>query len=158
DAEPSLDGAPAEPSFAVDPLAATVLAEPDEPVAPAKEASAPALSSRLGRFEVRGRLGKGSMGVGVRARDPVLGREVAIKVLRPEALGWSRARARLVREAQAMAKIKHPNVVTVHEVDVAGDEVRVVMEYVEGRTLRAFCAEKRRPVAEVIAAFVQAGR
>jgi tetratricopeptide (TPR) repeat protein len=154
------DGAP--PSSKVDPLATTVHA-PDAPgtrAAPAGR-SAPEPGERLGRFEVRGRLGRGAMGVVVRALDPVLGREVAIKVLRPEALGRSggaRARARLVREAQAMAKIKHPNVVTVHEVDAAGDQVHVVMEHVEGRTLRAFCEERRGRGAEILEAFVQAGQ
>ncbi|WP_437713788.1 serine/threonine-protein kinase [Sorangium sp. So ce448] len=153
-------------SVTIDPLASTVVV-PDEgapgpPAPPGAEASLDLRpGTKLGRFEVIDRLGEGGMGVVVRARDHVLGRDVAIKVLRPEVLGRSGAAtalARLVREAQAMARIKHPNVVTVHEVDASGGQVRVVMEHVDGRTLRAFCAEKRRPAAEVVAAFLQAGK
>ncbi|MCK6586030.1 MAG: serine/threonine-protein kinase [Polyangiaceae bacterium] len=110
---------------------------------------------------MQGHLGEGAMGVVVRARDPLLNRDVAIKIMQPEALGRlgaETALARLVREAQAMAKIKHPNVVTIHEVDASSGQVLVVMEYVDGRTLRAFCEEKRRPVAELLNAFIQAGK
>ncbi len=57
-----------------------------------------------------------------------------------------------------MARVKHPNVVTVYEVDASGPEVLVVMEYVEGRTLRALCEARGRKAADVLAAFVQAGR
>ncbi|AGP41059.1 serine/threonine-protein kinase [Sorangium cellulosum] len=168
-AESTLDlsssGGGAAPGAPPDPFASTVLplgrTAPAEAALPGAEA-APELrpGARLGRFEVLDRLGQGAMGVVVRARDPVLGRDVAIKVLGPEALGRSgtaQARARLVREAQAMARIKHPNVVTVHEVLTEGAQVLVVMEHVEGRTLRAFCAEARRPTAELVAAFLQAG-
>ncbi|WP_438040633.1 tetratricopeptide repeat protein [Sorangium sp. So ce128] len=153
-------------SVTIDPLASTVVV-PDggAPVPPAPPGAEASLDLRpgtkLGRFEVLDRLGEGGMGVVVRARDHVLGRDVAIKVLRPEVLGRSGAAtalARLVREAQAMARIKHPNVVTVHEVDASAGQVRVVMEHVDGRTLRAFCAEKRRPASEVVAAFLQAGK
>ncbi|WP_437632949.1 tetratricopeptide repeat protein [Sorangium sp. So ce854] len=161
----SSSGGGVAPGSPPDPFASTVLfADRSAPAAPAPPgAEAPPdlrPGARLGRFEVIDGLGRGAMGVVVRARDPVLGREVAIKVLRPEALGRSgtaQARARLVREAQAMARIKHPNVVTVHEVVVEGAQVLVVMEHVAGRTLRAFCAEARRPTAELLAAFLQAG-
>ncbi|WP_437997656.1 serine/threonine-protein kinase [Sorangium sp. So ce185] len=189
-AESTLDltssGGGAAPGSPPDPFASTVLpldrTAPAEAALPGAEAALPGAEAalpgaeaalpgaeaapdlrpgaRLGRFEVIDRLGQGAMGVVVRARDPVLGRDVAIKVLGPEALGRSgnaQARARLVREAQAMARIKHPNVVTVHEVLIEGAQVLVVMELVEGRTLRAFCAEARRPTAELVAAFLQAG-
>ncbi|WP_437322114.1 tetratricopeptide repeat protein [Sorangium sp. So ce385] len=161
----SSSGGGAAPGSPPDPFASTVLplgrTAPAEAALPGAEA-APDLrpGARLGRFEVIDLLGRGAMGVVVRARDPVLGRDVAIKVLGPEALGRSgnaQARARLVREAQAMARIKHPNVVTVHEVLIEGAQVLVVMEHVQGRTLRAFCAEARRPTAELVAAFLQAG-
>ncbi|XXX75567.1 tetratricopeptide repeat protein [Sorangium sp. So ce134] len=168
-AETTLDlsssGEGAAPGSPTDPLASTIPSTdrgaPAAPALPGAEAPSDLRpGARLGRFEVIDDLGRGAMGVVVRARDPVLGREVAIKVLGPEALGRSataQARARLVREAQAMARIKHPNVVTVHEVVVEGAQALVVMEHVEGRTLRAFCAEARRPAAELVAAFLQAG-
>src|SRR5262245_60968964 len=72
---------------------------------------------RLGRYQVRARLGAGGMGVVYRAHDPDLDREVAIKVLQPDASGTDAGgvlRERLVREAQAMAKLSHANLVTVH--------------------------------------------
>ncbi|WP_437875933.1 tetratricopeptide repeat protein [Sorangium sp. So ce513] len=161
----SSSGGGAAAGSPTDPFASTLLfvdrSAPAAPGLPGAQAP-PDLrpGARLGRFEVIDGLGRGAMGVVVRARDPVLGREVAIKVLRPEALersGTAQARARLVREAQAMARIKHPNVITVHEVVVEDAQVLVVMEHVAGRTLRAFCAEARRPTAELLAAFLQAG-
>ena len=74
------------------------------------------------------------MGVVYAAHDPQLGRTVAIKLLQPMAAG-ERARERLQREAQAMARLQHPNVVGVFETGIHGDQVFVAMEYVEGGTL-----------------------
>ncbi|WP_437811159.1 tetratricopeptide repeat protein [Sorangium sp. So ce1078] len=158
----SSSGGGAAPGSPTDPFASTIPSvDPRAPALTGAEAPSELRpGAKLGRFEVIDRLGRGAMGVVVRVRDPALGRDVAIKVLAPEALGRSataQARARLVREAQAMGRIKHPNVVTVHEVAVEGAQVLVVMEHVEGRTLRAFCAEARRPTAELVAAFLQAG-
>ncbi|NUQ79222.1 MAG: serine/threonine protein kinase [Polyangiaceae bacterium] len=154
------------PNPPIDTLGSTVLvSDRNAPAPPAPPITETAIDLRpgrmLGRFEVQGHLGEGAMGVVVRARDPLLNRDVAIKIMQPEALGRlgaETALARLVREAQAMAKIKHPNVVTIHEVDASSGQVLVVMEYVDGRTLRAFCDEKRRPVAELLNAFIQAGK
>jgi tRNA A-37 threonylcarbamoyl transferase component Bud32 len=116
---------------------------------------------RVGRYEVLAELGTGGMGVVYRARDPQLDREVAIKLLRPA--GTTRhdpdtARARLVREARAMARLSHPNVITVHEVGTFEDQVFVAMEYVEGRTLAQWLAEAERPWQDVLEAFLAAGR
>ena len=146
------------PSGEAAPLAQTVA---NSAASASSRAGAAFPGARLGRFEVTGKLGEGAVGEVVRALDPTLGREVAIKVLRSRQAGRSgdgAARARLVREAQAMARLKHPNVVTVHEVDASGEEVLVVMECVEGRTLRAFCEERRGRKAEILHAFVEAGR
>ncbi|MCE9578894.1 MAG: serine/threonine protein kinase [Deltaproteobacteria bacterium] len=107
------------------------------------------LPTRLGRFEIRGRLGEGGMGRVYLARDPALGREVAIKVLRPEIDDPTRplqaeiARQRLAREAQAMARLAHPNVIAVFEVGRDGDDVFVVMERVAGGTLTQWLATPR---------------
>lgn len=111
--------------------------------------------TELGRFRVVGLLGSGGFAIVVRAFDPALGREVAIKILRADD---SVVRARSLREAQAMARLRHPNVVTVHEADTLCDCALVVMELVEGRTLRAFCAEPGRTKAEILRAFQQAGQ
>lgn len=87
---------------------------------------------RLGRYHLIDTLGRGAMGIVYRAYDPDLDRRVAIKVV---TLDGAEARARMVREAKALAKLNHPNVVTVHEVGEDGDDLFVVMEYVDAGTL-----------------------
>jgi WD40 repeat protein len=128
-------------------------------VTPATDVTAPASSaapafpvSRIGRFAVTGILGSGGMGVVLEARDPELDRSVAIKVLHA-----SRDDARLQREAQAMAKVAHPNVVAVYEVGRVEDRVYLAMERVEGATLRSWMSRERswRTIVEM---FVAAGR
>jgi serine/threonine protein kinase len=90
----------------------------------------------LHQFEIKRRLGGGGMGVVFEARHIVLDRRVALKFTRPGTVRSDRACARLLREAQALARLKHPNVVTLFEVGKAGDEVFLAMELVEGGTLR----------------------
>src|SRR5262245_11791944 len=87
-------------------------------------------TGHYGRFEVLGTLGTGGMGVVRVARDPDLDRKVALKILRPDAWRDSRGEgaARLAREAQAMAKLAHPNVVAVHEVGRVGEQLFIAME------------------------------
>src|SRR6185436_18862695 len=110
----------------------------------------------LGRYVIEALIGTGGMGVVYRARDPDLGRAVAIKQLGRVRSDWQ-WRARLLREAQAMARLAHPNVVTVYDVGLAEEGLFVAMEYVEGVTLRRWLAEPRTR-QEVVAAFVAAGR
>ncbi|MCX4241964.1 serine/threonine-protein kinase [Paraliomyxa miuraensis] len=86
----------------------------------------------LGRYRVLGVLGRGGMGVVLRARDEVIGRTVALKVLHTEA---DRQALRLRREAQAMAQLSHPNIVQVYEVGKAEGHWFIAMELVEGQTL-----------------------
>lgn len=111
---------------------------------------------QLGRFRVLERLGSGGMGVVYSAYDDRLDRKVAVKVLRPDTADDS-SKDRLLREAQAMARLSHPNVVAVHEVDEDGDEVFVAMEFVRGCALHDWIIE-RRPWPEVIDVFVKAAR
>ena len=111
----------------------------------------------LGRYVVLEGIGAGGMGVVVRAYDPKLQREVAIKQLRADALD-ARASDRMVREAQVMAQLAHPNVVAVHDVEVLESTVLLVMELVEGRTLRRWLKEEQPAWPQVLEAFVQAGR
>ncbi|TMQ06831.1 MAG: serine/threonine protein kinase [Deltaproteobacteria bacterium] len=110
----------------------------------------------LGRYVIEELIGAGGMGVVYRARDPDLGRPVAIKLLGRVRSDWQ-WRARLLREAQAMARLAHPNVVTVYDVGLAHDGLFVAMEYVEGVTLRRWLAEPRAR-HEIVAAFAGAGR
>ncbi|MBL4689410.1 MAG: protein kinase, partial [Nannocystaceae bacterium] len=115
----------------------------------------PPVAGRIGRYAVLGHLGAGAMGIVLRAYDPKLEREVALKILRGAMSQDSRMR--LVREAKAMAKLNHPNVVGLYDVEIEPDCVVVVMELVRGLTLRTWMA--RRPQwPEVLEHFGQAGR
>jgi len=117
------------------------------------------MPSHLGRYTVLGRLGSGGMGVVLEALDPALDRKVAIKVLWPSVDTASDAStARLEREAQAMARLAHPNVVTVFEVDRLDDRVYVAMELVKGATLRDWLAEEPRSWRQIVEIFIAAGR
>jgi tetratricopeptide (TPR) repeat protein len=113
----------------------------------------------LGRYIVLDVVGGGAMGVVYAAYDPELDRKVAIKLVRPEAsdgVEASEGRTRLLREARAIARVAHPNVIAVHDVGTFSDEVFVAMEYVEGTTLTQWL--EGRPWREVVAMFVQAGK
>ena len=119
------------------------------------------LPTRIGRFTVLEPLGSGGMGVVCAAYDSELDRKVAIKLLRPQtgtAGKLALAQARLLREAQAMARLAHPNVVTIHEVGTHGDQVFIAMEFLFGMTLKRWLRRSRRPWQEVLAVFLQAGR
>ena len=131
----------------------------DTPAPKAVDLEESILKDRLGRFRVLERLGRGGMGVVYSAYDPQLDRKVALKLLRPdvhEGLGAEAAKARLLREAQAMAKINHPHVIVVHEVGTLDDRVFVAMEFVDGGTMSSWM-RRRPPWREVIEVFVRAG-
>src|SRR5882672_6513959 len=94
------------------------------------------LGARFGPYEILAPLGAGGMGEVYRARDPKLGREIAIKVLPAESLHDDTARARLLREARLAATLNHPNICTVHEVGEADGHVYLAMELIDGQSLR----------------------
>ncbi len=114
----------------------------------------------LGRYVLLHGIGAGGMGVVYKAHDTELDRYIAIKFLRVSG-GASRAtaRARLVREAQALAQLSHPNVITVYEVGTFRDNVFVAMELAEGHTLRDWLNDDpQKPLTEVLGVFVHAAR
>ncbi len=116
--------------------------------------------ARLGRYHVLQRIGAGGMGVVYAAFDPDLDRKVALKVLHPERLdgdAGSRGHARLIREAKAMARLAHPNVVAVHDVGVFDGRVFVAMEFIEGETLTAWM-DTRPGWKEFVTCMTTAGR
>ena len=114
---------------------------------------------RVGRFTLLQRLGVGAMGVVYSAVDPELDRRIAVKLLRaPSGPRAARAHARLLREAQAMARVTHPNVAVVHEVGTHDGDVFVAMELVRGVTLQAWLKHKPRTWREVVEVFMQAAR
>ncbi|MEM9454458.1 MAG: serine/threonine-protein kinase [Myxococcota bacterium] len=126
------------------------------PRAPSEPAPA-AIGDTIGRYVVLEQVGYGGMGRVLRAYDPKLGREVALKLLRSDVLD-QKAQARLVREARAMARLSHPSVVAVHDVDHTPLGAVVVMEFVRGQTLREWLHAQDRPWPAIIERFVQAGR
>ncbi len=91
---------------------------------------------RVGPYEVKGLLGRGGMGVVLKAIDPALNRTIAIKVLAAHLANSGAARQRFLREARAAAAVVHEHVVAVHAVDEAGGLPYLVMEYVPGRSLQ----------------------
>ena len=117
------------------------------------------LGTVVGRFVVLDLLGTGGMGVVYAAYDPELDRKVALKLLRTAGGDEvAAARARLIREAQAMARLSHPNVATVYDVGAHGDQVFIAMELVDGAALSDWLRAAPRAAREVLRVFVQAGR
>ncbi|HVG61135.1 MAG TPA: protein kinase [Hyalangium sp.] len=129
---------------------------PDRPDAPSPEPGGLAPGLRIGRYVIDRVLGQGGMGAVYLAHDPELDRRVAIKLLHPAMSANPDNRARLLREAQAMARVHHPHVVTVHDVVTWEGQLFVAMEYVEGTTLREWMRAKRS-VHQILDMFRKAG-
>jgi tetratricopeptide (TPR) repeat protein/predicted Ser/Thr protein kinase len=111
----------------------------------------------VGRYVVLSKVGAGGMGVVYAAYDPELDRRVALKlVLAKRPAAREVGTTRLQREAQAMAKLAHPNVITVHDVGVFQGQVFIAMEFVEGETLSDWM-ETERTWSEVVDVFLRAG-
>ena len=136
----------------LDPLVLTATASPDPGAAP----QASAVPAAIGRFRIERQLGAGAMGVVYAAFDPDLERRIAVKVLR--AAPGDVARNRLLREARAMARLSHPNVVTVHEVGTSGDRDYVATELISGLNLAEWLRAAPRSKREIVDAFLAAGR
>jgi formylglycine-generating enzyme required for sulfatase activity/tRNA A-37 threonylcarbamoyl transferase component Bud32 len=136
--------------------------EPDPDLAVVHEADLDVLAvgAMVGRYIVVERLGAGAMGVVYAAYDPKLDRKVALKLLRPAPGSGDQARrtARLEREAQAVAKLSHPNVVGIFDVLVFEERVVLAMEYLAGGTLRAWMDAKKRSWREIVAMFIEVGK
>lgn len=115
------------------------------------------VGSRLGRYVILYRLGSGGMGVVFAAYDPELDRKVALKLVRLET-GSPAAREALRREAQAMARLSHPNIVAVHDVGGEGRDVFLAMDLIDGVTLDEWQKLETRSWRDVLRLFVQAGR
>ncbi|MEM9462746.1 MAG: serine/threonine-protein kinase [Myxococcota bacterium] len=136
----------------------------DSPVFAAEQArvfealfQVPAEPQRLGRYVVLGTLGKGGMGTVLEAFDRTLDRKVAVKVLHQEL--DDKHTARLLREAQAMAKLSHPNVVPVFDADTVGGQTFVAMELVQGQTLRHWMRQDPPPDwRQCVKVFIEAGQ
>ncbi len=112
----------------------------------------------VGRYMVLAKLGAGGMGVVYAAYDPELDRKVALKLLHPSTQDGTEGRARMLREAQALAKLSHPNIVGVHDIGTVGARVWIAMEFVAGTTLRMWLEHSPRSWREVLAVMRSAGR
>ena len=112
--------------------------------------------AQIGRYAVLRKLGSGGMGIVYAAFDDSLDRKVAIKVLRERGED-PLDQARLLREAQALARLSHPNVVAVHDVGTFAERVFLAMEFVDGKTLGAWLKERPQPWQDVLAIMRRAG-
>src|SRR5215470_5885792 len=116
--------------------------------------------TQMDRYVLLERIGVGGMGEVYSAHDSELERKVALKLLHPESAkaDASLGPRRLLREAQAMARLSHPNVVAIYDVGTFEDHVFIAMEYVAGRTLRHWLKEADRDWRQIVENFVEAGR
>lgn len=123
---------------------------------------APSLGSgaRISRYLMLDRIGQGGMGVVHAAYDPKLDRKVAIKLVRPhsgQGESASEKQAQLLQEAQALARIAHPNVTSIFDVGTFADRVYLAIELADGGTLRRWLDAAPRPWRQIVALFGQAG-
>jgi serine/threonine protein kinase len=113
------------------------------------------ISRHVGPYEILTLVGAGGMGVVYRARDTRLGRDVALKVMLPEAAASRAALERFEREARAVATLSHPNILTIHDFGSHEDSVYAVMEFLDGPTLRTMLERGPLPVRKAVAVAVQ---
>lgn len=114
--------------------------------------------ARVGRYLIEHIVGRGAMGIVYAAYDEELGRKVAIKVVRAEASKSAEFRARLTREARAIARVSHPHVVAVHDIGTIDSGVFVAMEFIEGGSFRKWLQARRRSWREVVSVLARAAR
>ncbi|HXJ77705.1 MAG TPA: protein kinase [Candidatus Methylomirabilis sp.] len=106
------------------------------------------MPEKIGKYVVRERIGRGGMGMIFKAHDPVLDRPVALKVISPEVEVTDELRARFFREAQACARLSHPNIVTIYDMGEDDGRLFIVMELLEGVELRQLIAQRKTPALE----------
>jgi serine/threonine protein kinase len=110
----------------------------------------------VGRYQLRETIGQGSMGTVHRAFDPDLEREVAVKLVRGHST--ENARARLLREARALARFGHPNIIQLYDVGIEAGLMYVVMEYRPGLDLKEWLGQEKRDWRAVLDVYLQAGQ
>jgi formylglycine-generating enzyme required for sulfatase activity len=114
--------------------------------------------TRVDRYRILETVGRGGMGEVYAAYHPDLDRRIALKVVREEGPGTAERRARLLREAQAIARLSHPNVIAVHDAGTFAERVYVAMEFVDGQTIDAWLAAGPRSWRQILDVFLAAGR
>jgi eukaryotic-like serine/threonine-protein kinase len=112
--------------------------------------SAIPLGGRISHFDILEKLGEGGMGAVYKARDHRLDRLVAIKVLSEKAAATPERQARFIQEAKTASALNHPHIVTIHEIDLAGDLMFIAMEFIEGRTLEQLIPQKGLRITDAL--------
>ena len=140
------------------PTCATLIAVAAPPSQTGGLSGSPAPELTVGRYRLLQLVGRGGMGEVYAAHDPELDRRVAIKILRADARPDTIEAARLAREAQAVARLSHPNVVAIYDVGTSAGRMFLAMELVEGETLAAWLAHHTRTTSEILSMFLMAGR
>ena len=140
--------------------AAAHLLSGEQPLAPGMGLPAGALTpgKRVGRYQILERVGRGGMGEVYAAYHPDLDRKIALKVVHEAGADTADRQARLLREARSIARLSHPNVVTVYDAGTVADHVYVAMEFVDGQTIDRWLAASPRSWREILKVFVAAGR
>jgi eukaryotic-like serine/threonine-protein kinase len=124
---------------------------PPPPIPAIIAAPQPATERYIGKYRVKGELGRGGMGTVYLAEQPGLGREVAIKELIQSAATDPVALKRFLQEAQVMARTSHPNLVQVHDLELTGEANYIVLEFVRGQSLREWLNRGAIPPPQVFA-------
>jgi serine/threonine protein kinase/Tfp pilus assembly protein PilF len=140
---------------------ATSLKSPDDvSISVTKTIVSPAMegSTVAGKYRIIEKLGEGGMGVVYKAEDTRLKRTVALKFMPPELMRDSDAKERFVREAQAAAALSHPNICTVYEIDEEEGKSFIVMEYIEGQSIREKVKISPLEISEALDIAIQAAQ
>ena len=115
-----------------------------------------ALPNQIGRFEIKRVIGRGGFGLVLLANDPNLGRDVALKIPRPETISTDELRSRFLREGRAAALLSHPNIVPVFESGQEGAVLYLASHFVDGPTLEKWQSDEKGPVDPRLAAEIVA--
>lgn len=115
-------------------------------------------TTRIGRFSLLREIGAGGMGTVFAAYDDQLDRKVALKILRKPRAGNERQRRQILREARAAARVSHPNVVSVYEVNDADGLIHIAMEYIDGETLHSWQSKGGHHWRQVLSMYIQVGQ
>src|SRR4030042_1879285 len=112
--------------------------------------------SGIGRYQITGELGRGSMGVVYQAYDPQIGRPVALKVLRQDRVSSEAFVLRFLTEGKAIGRLSHPNIVSIYDIGQGRGTIYLAMEFIEGETLNQVMEKKRLGLEEIVSLGIQA--
>src|SRR5712691_8951891 len=109
-----------------------------------------AASTKLGRYEIRSKIGAGGMGDVYLAQDRKLDRKVALKILPAEVAADRNRMSRFVQEAKAASALNHPNIITIYEIEHIDSVNFIATEFIDGETLRERLKNRRLKLGEVV--------